>query len=251
MKLIDVAKTSDNVLIPSLKKFVGERKYAVIGISGGVDSAVVAYLCVKALGRESVIGLTLPYGDGNDVHTTDAELVAKELKIECQKYNIKPIVDALSPLGSRLVLGNIMARIRMVFLYKCANERSGMVIGTTNKTEAIIGYYTKYGDGAVDVEPIADLYKTEVLELAKYLGVPNQIISKAPTANLWEKQTDEGEFGMTYEQMDQILFALYDGGDMIEVLETYGGENVASILRRIKSSEHKKHLPPVINLRTK
>ena len=253
MKYINIEEASDKVIIPSLKKFVGDRK-AIIGLSGGIDSTVVAYLCVRALGKDSVMGLTLPYGNGDDVHTYDGEVVAKTLGIKCERINIKPIVDAFPKIpknssNSRLVAGNIMARVRMVLLYQYANQYNGMVIGTTNKTEAIIGYYTKYGDGAVDVEPIADLYKVEVWELGRSLGVPINIIEKAPTANLWEKQTDEGEFGMTYREMDEILFAFYDGGDVIKVLETYGGDKVANVLRRIKSSEHKKHLPPAFKLR--
>ena len=253
MKFMDAEKLKNahQKIISSLKEFVGDRK-AIIGLSGGIDSTVIAYLCVEALGNKNVFGLTLPYGDGTDIHTADGELVASRLRIDCAKYDIRQIVDAFPPFSIdnyNLEAGNIMARVRMTILYQFANKLNGMVIGTTNKTEALIGYYTKYGDGAVDVEPIADLYKTEIWQLAELLGVPDKIIRKVPTANLWEGQTDEDEIGMLYRDMDEILFAFYEGGDVISVLETYGGEKVANILRRIKLSEHKKHMPPTFKLR--
>jgi len=238
-----------------LKKIIGDKK-AIVGLSGGIDSTVIAYLCVRALGRDRVLGLTLPCGDGEDVHTADGENVANELDIECMRINIKPIVGSfpapdLNCSNSNLVIGNVCARIRMVLLYQFANEYDGMVIGTTNKTEAEIGYITKYGDGAVDVEPIADLYKTEVWEVGRILGVPEQIIKKSPTANLWEAQTDEGEFGMTYAEMDDILVAIEDGSPemILGVVARFGESKVRSVISRMRASEHKRHMPPSFKLR--
>lgn len=237
-----------------IKAFLGDKK-AIIGLSGGIDSSVVAYLCVEAIGKENVIGLHMPYKNQG---TEDSVLIEKSLGIESVSINIGPIVDSFPIIVSdndKLVKGNIMARIRMVLLYQYANAYNGMVMGTTNKAEAEIGYYTKYGDGAVDVEPIADLYKREVRELAVILGVPERIIKKAPSAGLWNGQTDEGEIGMTYDELDEILKVqnsnmahLREYGDISpdgrDLLRKYGNDKIRRVEGLIRGSNHKKRMPP-------
>jgi len=173
-------------------------KAAIIGLSGGIDSAVVARLCTLALGRENVILVSIPY------ETRDEYLQS----IFCKQFNQYFITHYLATAldeDNRLVFGNYIARMRMATLYYYANKHNGLVIGTTNKSEWLTGYFTKYGDGGVDIEPIIGLYKTQVYQLARYLGVPQEIIDAKPTAGLWEGQTDEEELGMTYEELDKIL----------------------------------------------
>jgi len=250
--MIDQRTATD--LKDQIKKFLG-GKTAIIGLSGGIDSSVVAYLCAEAIGKENVIGLHMPY---KSQETEDSVLIEKSLGIEAFLVNIGPIVDTFPIIASdnnRLVKGNIMARIRMVLLYQYANVYNGIVMGTTNKAEAEIGYYTKYGDGAVDVEPIADLYKGEVKELAVILGVPERIIKKAPSAGLWDGQTDESEIGITYDEIDEILkvqnsnmayLRIYgdispDGKDL---LRKYGNDKVSRVEGLIRGSNHKRLMPP-------
>jgi NAD+ synthase len=228
-----------------LKEYIGNKK-AVIGLSGGIDSSVVAYLCVKALGKDSVIGLALPYADQS---SEDGMKIADNLGIRCDPINIRYMVEGFPKLDglTDVSKGNIMARVRMVILYQYANHYNGMVIGTTNKTEAQIGYYTKFGDGGVDIEPIADLYKTEVFQVAKILKIPNNIIKKKPSAGLWEGQTDEDELGITYKDLDAILISLSD--KKTDILD-FEKEKIEKVMRLIKTSEHKKYPPPVFQVRS-
>ncbi len=220
----------------------------VIGISGGIDSATTAYLAVKALGKEKVLGLIMPYYQNRDVE--DAKLVCSSLGIECREINIKPIVDSfVSQLGfqpDKRSLGNIMARTRMVILYAHANSKNYLVLGTSNRSEFLTGYFTKWGDGASDYAPIINLYKTEVWEVAKFIGVPERIIKKKPTAGLWEGQTDEDELGISYRLLDEILWRLVDLlKDKEEIAEELAVpvETVEYVENLVKRSEHKRRLP--------
>lgn len=220
----------------------------VIGISGGVDSATTAYLAARAVGKEKVLGLIMPYYENREVE--DAKLVCESLGIDCKLILIKPIVDSfvfqLNFEPDKRSLGNIMARTRMILLYAHANQMNRLVLGTSNRSEFLTGYFTKWGDGASDYAPLINLYKTEVWEIAKLLGVPERIIQKKPTAGLWEGQTDEDELGISYRLLDEILWRLVDlGMAKKEIAEELGIdiEKVEYVESLVKKSEHKRRLP--------
>ena len=184
----------------------------MIGISGGVDSATTTFLAVKDLGKENVLGLIMPYYENQDVE--DAKLICNVLGIDYKLITIKPIIDefenSLDFRPNKLTKGNMIARVRMTLIYAYANQYNLLVLGTSNRSEVLTGYYTKWGDGASDYAPLINLYKTEVWELAKRLGVPKKIIEKKPSAGLWIGQTDENELGMNYKLLDEILYRLVD-----------------------------------------
>lgn len=212
---IDCATETERIVkfIQDTFKSKGFNK-AVIGISGGIDSAVVAALLVKALGKENVLGYILPYGKQKDFIDARSIFdvfdiyydVVKEGYTSKNEIDIKEIVDRFPCMTDNKRIGNIMARVRMIILFDKSAKHNALVVGTGNKTELTLGYFTLHGDGACALLPIGHLYKTQVRQLAKYLGVPQNIIDKAPTAGLWEGQTDEGEFGATYEEIDEILY---------------------------------------------
>ena len=203
----------------TLKKTGFERM--VVGVSGGVDSAAVLSLCARAIGVENVLAVKMPYGKQE---TENADLIIDSLKISSINVftvDIKPIVDIIKTqinnpnleIFNSLNLireGNMMARARMMVLYDLAKQYSALVCGTENKSEELLGYYTRFGDEASDMEPIKHLYKTQVYQLAKYLGIPKEIINKKPTAGLWEGQTDYGELGFTYNEADEVLFQVFE-----------------------------------------
>ena len=181
----------------------------VIGLSGGIDSSVVACLAKKALG-EKVLGVIMPcYSSAVDEDY--ARLIAKMLKIKIKRVSLNSIYDSILgvlPGGKKMALANLKPRLRMLILYYFANSLNYLVAGTGNKSEVLIGYFTKYGDGGCDILPLGDLLKTEVRELAKELRIPREIIERVPSAGLWENQTDEGEIGITYEELDGIIMAI-------------------------------------------
>jgi len=230
----------------------------VVGLSGGVDSALVARLAVDALGPERVLGVLLP-----DAHVTrelveETEGFARDLGVEHRTIRIDPLEEgfrvALPELTDRVTLGNTAARIRMTVLYGLARERQRLVAGTGNKSELLLGYFTKYGDGGVDLLPIGDLYKTDVWALAEELGLPRAIRERPPSAGFWPGQTDEGELGCSYVDADRILRRLERLEREEEIVRATGlpADVVHGILQRVEQSRHKRRLAPVakVGLRT-
>ncbi len=186
---------------------------AVINLSGGLDSAVSCALAVEALGAENVLALRLPYRLSSPDSLEHAQLMIDQFQVQSETIEITQMVDPLiksDPNMSKVRKGNIMARMRMIFLYDRTEIFKGLAIGTSNKTEILLGYTTLWGDMASALNPIGDLYKTQVRELARALKIPRVIIDKPPSADLWEGQTDEGELGFTYEQVDELLYLLVD-----------------------------------------
>lgn len=227
----------------------GFRK-GVVGLSGGVDSAVVAYLAVKALGVENVLGVLMPYRTSSPSSVADAELVARELGIRTEVVDITPMVDAYLKQvngADRVRTGNVMARQRMIILYDFSSREQALVIGTSNKTEIFLGYGTLHGDLACALNPLGDLYKTQVWQLARALGVPERLIEKSPSADLWEGQTDEGEFGFTYAEADRLLYFMIDERRSIDELVAMGFDR--KLIDRVRIMVIKsqfKRRPPII-----
>lgn len=227
----------------------------VVGLSGGVDSTTTAFLCVKALGKDRVLGIIMPErGVTREEDIEDALMVCEILDIDYKFVEIHPMVEVfLNELGegSRIAVANLKPRIRMIVNYYFANNLRRLVAGTGNKTELLTGYFTKYGDGGVDFLPIGDLYKTEVFELAKFLGVPERIIKKVPSAGLWIGQTDEGELGITYERLDTILKALEKGIKPDEIPKRFdvSEDEVKKVIEMVEKSRHKREPPPIVEVR--
>ncbi|GFO96938.1 NAD+ synthetase [groundwater metagenome] len=225
---------------------------AIIGLSGGIDSALTAYLAVEALGADKVLGLLLPEkGITSEQDIDDAMEVARLLGIEHKTMDISKVLNSFSSTipdfdkNDLLASGNLKARTRMCILYYHANLMRRMVVGTGNKTELLLGYFTKYGDGGVDIEPIGCLYKTQVRALSRHVGVSVRIIDKTPTAGLWPGQTDEGELGVTYETADKILTMLVDERkDISEVKKKFSASQVERLVALMNANKHKKLAPP-------
>ncbi|MDO5823174.1 NAD+ synthase [Methanobrevibacter sp.] len=235
-----------------IKSKVSESKTdgIIIGLSGGIDSTLSAYLSCEAVGRENVFGITLPSTTTpteDKIHGVD---VAKKLGIEYKEVGIDTILNeylSVTQLDSdNLAIGNLKARIRMSIIYYFANHKNYLVCGTGNKSEILIGYFTKHGDGACDIEPIGDLYKTDVYKLSEFLNIPKDIISKPPRAGLWDNQTDEEEIGMSYDLLDQILY-LRTQRDMknTEIAEklSISVDDVDMIIKKIIRNQHKSKVP--------
>jgi len=240
---------------------------AVLGLSGGIDSALVAFLVAEAIGAERLLCLLMPYRTSSPDSRADAEEVVARLGCTSRVVDISPIVDgyfgtaadgaAVPGAGgvealaaSALRRGNFMARARMTVLYDASVAWGGLVVGTGNKTESLIGYTTLFGDSACAFNPIGDLYKTQVRQLSLAVGVPDAILRKAPSADLWPGQTDEAEAGFTYHELDRLLFWMIDRRRSTTELEALGFDpaTVARIERMVAGSEFKRQVPPVAKL---
>lgn len=226
---------------------------AVVGLSGGIDSALVAYLVAEAIGAERLLCVLMPYRTSSPDSRADAEEVVRRLGATSEVVDISPMVDAFFPDGleaSPLRRGNFMARQRMAVLYDRSVTWAGLVVGTGNKTETLIGYTTLFGDSACAFNPIGDLYKSQVRQLAAAIGVPEAIIRKAPSADLWPGQTDEDEAGFTYPVLDRLLFWRVDKRRSDEEMAGLGFDPalVARVDRMIATSEFKRQVPPIAKL---
>ncbi|MEO2083134.1 MAG: NAD+ synthase [Desulfurobacteriaceae bacterium] len=245
----------EEVLVRFIREELGKAGFekAVVGLSGGVDSSLAAFLAVKALGADNVIGISLPYKTSSPSSREDARLVAEFLNIEFHEIEITPQIDAyysLFPDADGVRRGNKMARERMSILYDFAHWKGALVLGTSNKSELLIGYSTRWGDAAHDVNPLGDLYKTQVWEMASFIGVPERIIEKKPSADLWPGQTDEGEIGLSYRLLDQILVGYVDlrlRRDEIVSLG-YDEEVVDKVLSMVRRSQYKRTLPIICKI---
>jgi NAD+ synthase len=226
---------------------------AVIAASGGVDSSTSLALTVRALEVGNVFPVLLPYGDMYAQGVTDAKSVAQSLGVpdkNIEIVDVKPMVDAAvapDPSMDNVRRGNIMARTRMTVLFDRAKKHKALVVGTENRTEHLLGYFTRFGDEASDVEPLRNLYKTQVYRLARFLKIPKKILEKKPTAGLWEGQTDEGEFGFTYKDADEVLSLLYDEKLSVDDIVNRGlsREIVDKVVAHAQNNSFKHHLPLV------
>ncbi len=243
-----------------IEKFLAEKlrkvgaKGLVLGVSGGLDSAVCMRLCARAVGNDRVLALLMPEKDSPKDDLEDSKRLCKLEGVKFKVVDITGPIEAYKKaIGGKIdkkSLANIKARCRMVVLYHYANSEWRLVVGTSNKSEMLFGYFTKFGDGAADLEPIGDLYKTEVRQLAKKMGIPASVVKKAPSAGLWKGQTDEGEMGITYERLDAILLGIELGlgeKSIAERAETSLKE-ISRIARTVRLTSHKRKFQPVAKI---
>jgi len=222
--------------------WTSDCKGIVVGLSGGVDSAVAATFCCRAIGGEKVLGLSLPSSVSNPADIKDTAALCERIGMKYQVINIEPMLEGFRTMPefkeSRYLLGNLMARIRMAVLYYHANRDQKIVCGTSNRSEYMLGYCTKFGDNAADLQPLLHLYKNEVYEYAQELGIPESIIKKAPSAGLWEGQRDEEDIGLSYTEIDHSLQVLE--------LQNWKAATITEekVLGLVKKSEHKRRVAP-------
>ncbi len=231
----------------------------VIGLSGGIDSAVVAVLCASAIEAEKVLTIYMPSVISPTEDARDAEELALKFGMKHKVIGIEPAEDGFRSMlpelkGDKRLLGNCMARCRMAVLYHFAKLGNRLVMGTSNKSELLVGYFTKFGDGGADFCPIGDLYKTEVRQLARKIGVPDKFAQKAPSACLWEGQTDEAELGICYDDLDAVLFGIENGMELDDIARRnmIPEEKVEMVWKLHQNSVHKRKMPliPKVGVRT-
>lgn len=226
---------------------------AVIALSGGIDSALSCYLAVEALGPDNVLAIRMPYKTSSPDSLEDAQCIIEATGVNSITVPITEMVDPLFerfPDMNNVRKGNVMARARMIVLYDQSEAFKGLVVGTGNKTEILLGYSTLYGDSACALNPIGDLYKTQVRQLSRDIGVPSEVIDKPPSADLWVGQTDEDELGFTYEEVDQLLYLLVDQRyrpeDLVEA--GFAESFVRTAIERVRRNQFKRVLPPIAKL---
>lgn len=226
---------------------------AVIGLSGGIDSALSLVLAVDALGKDNVLAVRMPYKASSKDSLDHAQLLIDQLGVPSKTIEITDMVEPLFKLNpdmSKLRKGNIMARERMIVIYDQSEVFKGLVVGTSNKTEILLGYSTLFGDSANALNPIGDLYKTQVRQLSRAMNIPSPIVDKPPSADLWEDQTDEGELGFTYSEADRLLYLLVDQRySPQEAIEAGFDEKfVNAVTTRIRRNQFKRMLPPIAKI---
>lgn len=248
----------EKILVNFLKEEANKVGFSkvVLGLSGGIDSALVAYLAAKAFGPENVLGILMPYKASSKESVEHAKLVVEDLGIQSKLIEITPMVEPyfdMNPDMDGLRKGNRMARERMCILFDYSAKEKALVLGTSNKTEMLLGYSTQFGDAASAINAIGDLYKTQVWELSRHMGVPEALIDKKPSADLWEGQTDESELGFSYVLADEILYSLIDEREKKEdvIKAGYSEEIVNKIIWKIKMSQYKRKLPLIAKVSTR
>ena len=245
-----------------LVKFIRDTVYkhhfknGILGVSGGIDSAVVLALTQRALGSDHTFALLMPYKFSSADSLTHGKQICDQLNVAYETVDISPSVDAYFDrfaTEDRVLIGNKCARERMSVLYDFSARKKALVLGTSNKSELLVGYSTLFGDSAAAFLPIGDLYKTQVFAIAKYLQVPDEIIKKKPTADLWADQTDEGEIGVTYNKLDEILFQLIEKRKRVEEVEKmgYARATIDKIRRLVINSQYKRTMPPVAKIQNR
>jgi len=249
-------KEVHNELVEFLRESFEKASFskAVLGLSGGIDSALVAYLLRDALGKENVLAIMMPYKSSNPDSLNHAKLVIEDLGINSKTIEITDMIDAYfknEKEATSLRMGNKMARERMSILFDYSSKENALVVGTSNKTEIYLGYSTQFGDSACALNPIGDLYKTNIWDLSRYLKIPNELIEKKPSADLWEGQTDEQEMGLTYKEADQVLYRMLEENKKVEevLAEGFNKDLVDNILRRMNRSEYKRRMPLIAKIK--
>jgi NAD+ synthase len=223
---------------------------AVIGLSGGIDSALSAYFTAHAIGKENLHCIMMPYKTSSPDSLRDAKEIITDLGVSSEVVDITPMADAyfaMNQVMDKLQMGNVMARLRMIVLYDRSHSRQALVIGTSNKTESLLGYTTLFGDNASALNPIGDLYKTQVRQLSAFLNIPKNVLDKAPSADLWSGQTDEQEMGLKYDEVDLLLYHMVDLRESDAELLTHGfGQDLITKVRGMIRRSQFKRMPPVI-----
>ncbi len=244
-----------NILCGFIQSEITRAGYtrAVIALSGGIDSALSCYLAAEALGPQNVLAIRMPYKSSSKDSLEDAQKIIDTLGVQSLTIPITPMVDPYLeryPELSQIRRGNVMARSRMIVLYDQSESFHGLVVGTGNKTEILLGYTTLYGDSACALNPLGDLYKTQVRQLSHDLSIPLEIIRKPPSADLWENQTDEGELGYTYAEVDQLLYLLVDQRFSPSecVAQGFAESFVRQVIERVRRNHFKRILPPIAKL---
>jgi NAD+ synthase len=242
----------EQILVRFLRSEAGKFGFSrcLLGLSGGIDSALAAALCVRAFGAQQVLGVMMPYRTSDPASEGDARTVAAAFQLATRMVDISAMADgylAQERIEPRMRRGNVLSRCRMIVLYDLSVEWGGLVIGTSNKTEALLGYSTQFGDAASALNPLGDLYKHQVRQLARHMGLPAAVIDKPPSADLFAGQTDEQELGFTYEEADRLLYLLVDERYDVDQLVEAGFERdfVLKIVQRV-AANHYKRLPPII-----
>jgi NAD+ synthase len=263
MKVLEQLSLNYTVVEEEICNFIkqeAKNRGVVFGLSGGLDSSTVAFLSVKALGKDRSLALIMPEASSTPVSDEeDAIDLARMLGIKYEKIDITEAVEcilkAIGRKGDKITEGNVKARIRMVILYYIANLEDRIVLGSGDRSELLIGYFTKYGDGGVDILPLGGLFKTQVRELAKHIGIPDRIASKRSSPRLWPGHLAEDELGMRYKDIDIILHLYADLGypqkKIIEKLGSAQREKVENVMNRIRENVHKRNNPPAAKISKK